>query len=454
MTNNLKNIIIILTILSILICVVLVVLFTKEKEQQNVLTNEIEYVPDLKPEEEVSKNISILKNENEFFTIESILQNYFLYLKVENANAVYSVLDNNYMQQNNINSDNVITQMKQKTSNYNGSFQLVKVYVRNSLKSPIYYAYGILKENKNEKDFYAVIYLDRSNSAYSIALSDNKQYEQYITEKVKEQTTKEITQKKYNKFKMVSLTKEELAKKYFEDYIYQAMSYTQKAYNLINSEYRKNKFATINDYKKYLDNRKEVMNSLNAKGMKTIEDFETEEEYTNYLNNLTFKGIKQYKFSETNNKKQCICIDDYENYYIFDITGAMQYTVILDTYTIDLPEFTTKYEKASDEEKVLMNIQKFFDAIEDGDYKYAYGKLDETFKNNNFKSQAAFEDYVKKNFFSQNKLSAGKAEQQGNVFLYNVTIADASKKNSKTITRSFVMQLKEGTDFVMSFGVQ
>lgn len=50
----------------------------------------------------------------------------------------------------------------------------------------------------------------------------------------------------------------------------------------------------------------------------------------------------------------------------------MNFTVILDTYTIDLPEFTEKYTKASDEEKVLLNIQKGFTAINDKDYRYVY----------------------------------------------------------------------------------
>ena len=39
----------------------------------------------------------------------------------------------------------------------------------------------------------------------------------------------------------------------------------------------------------------------------------------------------------------------------------------LDTYTIDLPEFVSKYNISSNEDKVLMNIQKVFDSINDKD---------------------------------------------------------------------------------------
>ena len=129
----------------------------------------------------------------------------------------------------------------------------------------------------------------------------------------------------------------------------------------------------------------------------------------------------------------------------------MQYAVILDTYTIDLPEFKEKYTNATAEQKVLLNIQKFFEAINNKDYKYAYHKLDNTFKANNFTGLEQFENYIKTNFFEQNKLAANEAEIQGDNYLYKITISDATSQDKNTVTKTFVMQLKEGTDFVMSF---
>ena len=37
----------------------------------------------------------------------------------------------------------------------------------------------------------------------------------------------------------------------------------------------------------------------------------------------------------------------------------MKYTVILDTYTIDLPEYIEKYNKANDQQKTAYCINKF-----------------------------------------------------------------------------------------------
>ena len=53
-------------------------------------------------------------------------------------------------------------------------------------------------------------------------------------------------------------------------------------------------------------------------------------------------------------------------------SNITNYEVVLDTYTIDLPEFLEKYNKNSDEIKCGMNIQKLFDAINDEDYSYVY----------------------------------------------------------------------------------
>ena len=77
---------------------------------------------------------------------------------------------------------------------------------------------------------------------------------------------------------------------------------------------------------------------------------------------------------------------------------------------------------------MLLNIQKFFEAINHQDYTYAYSKLDETFKNNNFETIAEFEAYMKKNFFGKNKLAAGKVEKQGNIYLYDINMSDATEK--------------------------
>lgn len=132
----------------------------------------------------------------------------------------------------------------------------------------------------------------------------------------------------------------------------------------------------------------------------------------------------------------------------------MKYTLILDTYTIDIPEFTDKYNTATDQEKVILNLNKFMLALNDGDYKYAYNVLDDSFKTNNFPNYASFETYAKSNFFSNNTFDYAEfGNTAGTYYTYTVNITDASGESSNTTTKTFIMLLEDGTDFKLSFNV-
>ena len=141
----------------------------------------------------------------------------------------------------------------------------------------------------------------------------------------------------------------------------------------------------------------------------------------------------------------------YENgkYYIFMEEEVGKYSVVLDTYTIDLPEFIEKYNSANEKTKVGLNIQKVFDAINNEDYEYVYNKLDNTFKQTNFKTVQELKNYVIQNF-SGKQLKYGECQQQGSLYIFDITITEGTKQE---VSFSVVMQLKEGTDFVMSFNV-
>ena len=198
-------------------------------------------------------------------------------------------------------------------------------------------------------------------------------------------------------------------------------------YELLDKDYKQAKFGSLEKFKQYIN-----------------------------INKTDIIGINPQEYQVTdgeNNTKQYIIIDQNGRYYIIREKNVLDYSILLDTYTIDLPEFLAKYNNSTDEQKVLLNIQKCFEAINQQDYQYMYNKLDETFRKNNFETLETFETYAKKNFFSKNKLAVGKTEKQGNLYLYDITISDATGKDTTTKKKNFVMQLKEGTDFVMSFGI-
>lgn len=339
---------------------------------------------------------------------------------------IYNKLSKNYITKNEITVQNIYEKVETLETNTLLVPLEISMFQNDNIKSFIIH---ILLETQGDykiiKDVFAIVNIDISNNSYSIEPL-NENYTSIEEVKINQLETK-IEANENNKFDPSYATNEEISKDYINLYKRLALGSPEKMYNLLDEEYKNAKFGSLENFKQYIQNNE---------------------------NQIIGIRIEKYQVTRKDNYTQYVCIDQNGKYYIFREKNVMDYTVILDTYTIDLPEFIEKYEAASNENKVLMNIQRFFDAINDKDYKYAYSKLDATYKNNNFKTQADFENYVKNNFFEQNKLAAGKAEKQGDVYLYNVTISDASGKDSKTITTSFVMQLKEGTDFVMSFGVQ
>ena len=124
---------------------------------------------------------------------------------------------------------------------------------------------------------------------------------------------------------------------------------------------------------------------------------------------------------------------------------------MLDTYTIDLPEFVEQYNKASDEQKVMLNLEKFIQMINSKDYVAAYGLLDETYRANNFSNGNDFIKYIQDNFNRYNTLEKVESiTKEGKYYTCTALISNTKFTNNELIERSFVISLGEGTDFKMS----
>ena len=180
-----------------------------------------------------------------------------------------------------------------------------------------------------------------------------------------------------------------------------------------------------------------------------MDDYDNQYEYIEAQSSIK---VSKYDVNKEDDYTQYVCIDSFENNYIFKATSAMKYTVILDTYTIDIPEFTEKYAKANTQEKVILNLNKFMLSLNNKDYKYAYSILANSFKQANFPSLEEFENYAKQTFFDHNAFEYVSYDSNGDTYYtYAVTISDSTGQSIDTVTKTFIIQLNEGTDFVLSF---
>lgn len=388
-------------------------------------------------------------NDNIYFTVEQCIKKYIEYVSSNNNVAIYSLLDYKYINEKNITQDNI----KQYIVKYNNA-KTSKIIEMYQLAGSKYFTYYI-KQKMGEEYAYFTVSTDTSSNSFSVVPINKETYNQKISEPAKAFGNNEDTIKSndYNTISYKYYEQEDIADKYLQDYLTNALLYPEQAYDTLNEEYKQRKFGSLEAYKQYIEKNKEKLQSMCKSLRKDITDFEDYQKYEEYFIEVSKNGLNQYKKEQNGENIQYILTDTYGATYIFKINSIMNYTLILDTYTIDLPEFTEKYEVATEEEKVLLNIEKVFQAINQADYQYVYNKLDATFKANNFATLQQFETYMNQNFYEKNKVSAGKAQKQNDIYMYAITINDATGQNQNTITKNFVMQLNQGTNFTMSFQV-
>lgn len=243
----------------------------------------------------------------------------------------------------------------------------------------------------------------------------------------------------YNHIEIKATTQERVINEYLEHYKEEALNYISDAYESLDEQFKKAKFNSLEEYKQYINNNRSELENVK---------------------------LNKYKINEYNNDyTEYICQDQYDNYYIFHVTNPGNYTVILDTYTVDLPEFTEKYNKVNAQEKVALNINKVITALNDKDYKYIYNKLADSFKDNYFNNEEELKEYLSNKLYNNNEINFGKFSDEGNgIYTYEIELSEISNENEAAqegkgdnfarIKMNVVMQLKEGTDFVMSFSIE
>ena len=429
--NTIKKVMIVMIILIAVLIIALVIILRSFNKN-----NSSDYNSNTVFEQQISyeDNNNILKetNRNQYYAVKNIVDKYMRDLNnlkkddiKDNSNAVYSILDKQYVEEFNVTESNV----KEKFNIYtdNEKIHINDMYTfEKSASIKIYFIYGTTINTGNEIKL--LVKTDSKNSTFSIFPGEYLEKYGYNEQTNVESINileDEILANEYNTFKYSNVSDEQMAIYYFED-LKNKVFEENGLYNILDENYRQKKFSSIEKYNLYLNNLK---------------------------NDVINRSIVQYKVSNEDGYNVYILVDQEDNYYIFKENAIMDYTVILDTYTVEIPQLIYTYNNATDAEKVLINIQKVFAAINDQDYNYVYDKLDSTFKQNNFPTLEDFEKYIQDNFFEKNKIGYSQYRTSGNLHIYDITITDRNNSNSSSITKNFIMQLLDGTNFVMSFNV-
>lgn len=293
-----------------------------------------------------------------------------------------------------------------------------------------YSVYGKEKiENSNEKnEKYYIVRVDLKNLTYELTQIEDGKYTNLDEIKLEDDET-EIASNGNNNFEYKRVSNEEMCRKYLEDFKQKALNNPEEAYQLLDEEYKNKRFSGIEDFKEYINLlRGKIENSILSKY-----DVQNKEEYTEY-----------------------ILVDNYNNSYTIRTTGIWDYKILLDNYTIKVDTYEENYNELDVTQKVQSNVYIFLQMINTKDYSNAYELLDETFKQNNFDTLEKFKEYVNTNFFDYNLNTTSDVDidNEGSIYIYKTKIKSGAGRTAETKNLTVIMQLKEGTDFVMSFSFE
>ena len=430
--NKRSKLLLKLIILGIALCLIIVIILIK-KYNNNNNQNEDSY-ENIIYEERIDNSIRYVNDRANYFIIKDIVNNYITANANENTKKLISILSPNFINKYQITEKNVldklhIPQRENMYQNYNLTINDM-VYIQLDDSTYLYIVSGKCRIVGKDTifDINVMIELDSVNKLYNLYpeqyIKDNKLDEIKIGAEKIAYTKEEITNREYNKYTYFTVKHSEIVYKYMEDLKEFLLYYKDDAYNKLDSEYGKKRFKDKKQFDDYL-----------------IENNER----------IQLMQLSKYKIERYSDYTDYICADKFDNYYIFrEIDGVMKYSVFLDSYTIDFESSIKKYNEANSAEKVGYNIQKCIEAINNKDYTYVYNKLDETFKNNNYKTEDEFKRVIKNNLFDINKIEKATRNNEGNTFVYEVIVKNGRKQEEeKKLT--IIMQLKENNDFVMSF---
>lgn len=402
-----------LVLMILLIATVILIFNNVHNKEENITSEEI----DSKSFDIVSDtNISKVTVDDVFYNVKNCVQNYINYINDENYEAIYNILDVNYMDENNI----TLEYLKENISKINANkFIANKINQREKdIDTTIYFVYGKLINDdytvEDDKAFTVVV--NNSQNVFSIipkSLENEDDYEYNFD-------IEYDSKNNYNEFVYNVYTEDKILLEYFNYYKQLAVNNSEEAFSLLDDDYKDKRFK----------NSKEL--------------------YSEYLSDVDIKNISPNKYmcDIYDEYKDYICIDNNGIYYIFRETAPMEFKLKLDTYTIETEKFINEYNDASDENRVMLNVDKWIKMINNKDYYNAYDVLDNTFRNNNFENLEEFKNYIENNIPDNCTLEVGEQKYLGNSTYTQVV---ELKNDNENISKTLIVKLEEDRKFVLAF---
>ncbi len=428
--KKIRNIIMLISIIVFITVIVLCTLLINKNKQD--INNSI---INTSTNTEEKNNLKQTDNIQKMYSVEKII-NYAL------DGAYDEIID----EENN--QDTVANRFIDKFNISNGEYYIQKLYTINpNSKYSICFASGDIVYNKSEEaeqeditkqTAMFTIVEDIESKEYAIEeygenYKDIFNYESNLTdltyEMSKIQNFEPSSESVFYEIYEDDTSDIDLVKWLYSKYKLYSLHFYEDAYNMIDNEYKQKRFNDdINNYVEYL------------------------KEYNPIIEN---NELSQYAKNEMNGYTLYTLVDNRDySYFVKVPNDSVECKFLLDTYTITYDGYNEKYQNMSDSQKAAANMQKFINMLNTKDYSHAYEVLDNTFKNNNFSTLEEFKNYIKRNLYEKNEVINSEVRLYDNYYEGKIYIMNGDDNYSASKVLNIVMQLKEGTDFVMSFNIE
>lgn len=449
MKINKKAIVIILIIL-MLIMLILFLLLGRKKESNNDTPIYSDYT--------FSSTAELEDDMGNYFTVESIIKEFNLYVSdlsvtasdldidddedeneaiqeyIDDAHEyINDVLANSYKSKYSVNNDYIDNMLKKFAKK---EYAITDMYVLHDVDSETtfynwidtYFVYG----NYEGNEFNYVIVLDKSQYTYELYLDNffkEKGYSKDNVSTMKSLNIEKVEENDNNNYVYKSVDdKQNMVEIYFSDFVNLMKKNPTAAYDKLDSEYKQKRYDNL-------------------------------EKFQSYINNVVianeFYSLQKYTVTNLVDHTEIVCQDNFGRNIIFNVEGTMRYTVLLDSYTIPVQTYDMEYENASTTKKAQLCLNRFFESINNYDYETAYSYLNNTYKENNFKTLDEFIQYITANWFKVNSFEYVEMKKEDNNYLLSGLIADTEIEGSfdaEYIDKTFVVRLGSGIrDFELSF---
>lgn len=410
----------------ILLVIIILILITKLKEDNSdTYIDENGNVIKIEPEGDNEADVMSyenekLKNTTYFFNIESYINNYLNAIKLENTLEIMNVLSEDFISENNLTRGNVIENIEKSYE-----FLALEIYETRDDSLYSYIVGGTINDGMYNINKYYVFNLDLENYTYSITPLYNKNYNNIEKIKIKNKLTN-IKENSHNKFEFKKFNNESIVKKYITYYTGLQKNNPEKAYEMLDNEYKEIRFQ--NNYNNFLY----YINQMNS-------------------NSKLDTNLKSLSEGSYNGKEAYIIKTEKDNRYTIIEDSPMEFTMILDDYSIVTESFKNKYKKSTDTKKIATNVDKVMKMINTYDYVGLYNLLDYDYKNNNFANIDILINYINDNFYNSNIYEIKNIKTQNNSYISEIKVYKNNEQDSEYSNKKIIIKLGEDTNFTILF---